>query len=229
MGIDIGAARNLATYQHQPVQPYRPYESVETFDPAMYGQLLNAMLALNVADGGGGAPTGTTSYNQELARRQAAATAKESAGSTTNDQLIRQLLLQYNRSQNTANLANTARYNAILHGYDRRIAGANQLLTGLGTQSKQDILRRGIEAKATRNQDLVARGLAGTSRKPVEERKVDEETERALARLDEQLRREQLAYQTQLTGDRLSFMERRTDEQPDLNQMVALLAQLGAT
>jgi hypothetical protein len=192
------------------------------FDPNLYAQLLPTYTALQLGGGGTG-PVDTRS----VSRTDRANAAVQANAGGSNNALIQQLLRQYSQSQRQANAANTGRYNQILGGYDRRLQGALSGLSGMGAQSRQDIQQRGFEAKATRGQDLVARGLTGTTIKPAMERGVDQDMEAQLARLDESLRRERVGYQTQLEGDRLSFMERRTDEQPDLNQMIALLSSLG--
>ena len=72
---------------------------------------------------------------------------------------------------------------------------------------------------------MVGRGLGGTSvASDVEAKMMREQTE-GMQGLDERLRREQLGYQTGLSGDTLGFMERREDQYPDLQQML-MLAQL---
>lgn len=223
----IGVARAAATYQHQPVQPYRPYETVTSFDPALYGQLVNSMTALGLTQGDTG-PVDTRSVSRTQ-RANAALGVGAAGGGGSNDALIRRLLLQYSRAQTQANAANISRYNQINRGYDRRTRDALATLTGMGAQSRADILQRGFQAKAARGQDLVARGLTGTTIKPAVERGIDQDVEAQLARLDEGLRRERVGYQTQLTGDQLSFQERRTDQAPDLNQMIGLLSALGVS
>lgn len=196
-----------------------------SFDPNLYAQLLMAQLAQGI-QGGSGMTTAP-----QLSRSQRASAAIRSqyggAGAGGGNAQINALLAQYAAAQRQANAANEARYSQILGGYDRRIEDANRLLAGLGTQSRKDIQQRGVESKALKHQDTVARGLSGTTVKQALERGVDQDVTAALARLDESLRREQLGYQTALSGDRLSFMERKNETGPDLAQLIQLMMALG--
>jgi hypothetical protein len=133
--------------------------------------------------------------------RNGALTAVNAEGQTQAETITSQA----QQAQDDAKQANEQRYQEILEGYQN-----------LGNQAGADISRLYQGMRATGYQDLVSRGLAGTTIAPTMNMAYAREETNAQARLQEQVRREQLG-----------FMERRTDAYPDQSAYLNLLAQLG--
>lgn len=113
-----------------------------------------------------------------------------------------------------ARAENEARYRDILDGYEAR----REAMRGAGSQESRDIDRSYTARQAAQQQGLVSRGLNNSTLLDTMRMGVDRERTDAQGRLGERLRREE----ADLTGDELSYMERRTDLYPN----EALLAQL---
>lgn len=179
---------------------------------------------------------------------------------------------QYQAAYNEAKLANEQRYNDILQGYinrEQQLTGnqAGQMgdvldgyenryqrgmenLQGLGDQEKADTSQRYKNLASQNTQDMVSRGLTGTTIMPTMRQGIAREESDALSRVNERLQRERLNYDASLSGDALSaqerqygqqqstygnassdtlgFMERRSDTYPDFNQLAALGQAYGA-
>ena len=123
-------------------------------------------------------------------------------------------------------------------------------LQGQGQQEAIDIQRRYGELGAANQQDMVNRGLTGTTIMPTMRQGIAREQEGALSRLNERLINQRIGMDSQLSGDALSaqerlgqsilqgtagvqgdtlgFAERRTDAYPDMNQLINLAAMYGA-
>jgi len=129
---------------------------------------------------------------------------------------------EYQRAMDEAKAANEQRYQDILGGYEKRYSGAMGLLEGLGTQQRADLNQQFTEQGAQQKSYLAARGLSGTTLVPTMQQGLLSQQQDAMTRLNEALKRERLGYQTGLSADTLQFKERRTDEYPDLNQMIQL-------
>ncbi len=77
-------------------------------------------------------------------------------------------------------------------------AGVLGELEGLGDQSRSDINRRYDELAGQQGQDLIARGMRGTSIAPTMRAGLERERSGDLGRLDEQIRRERLGTRERL-------------------------------
>jgi hypothetical protein len=77
-------------------------------------------------------------------------------------------------------------------------------LQGLGATARADINRAYAATAGRLGQDLVSRGLAGTTISPSLQLGVESERVREQGRLGEQLRREQLDWGSRLSGDYLA-------------------------
>ena len=124
--------------------------------------------------------------------------------------------------------ANEQRYAEILAGYQNRYAQAEQGLEGLVQSAKSDIQRRYAVENSRAMQQLLNSGLLTTTVAPAVSRQITAQETRDIADLNERLRRERLGLLTQLSGEKLSFMERREDTYPQLQAYYELLRQLGA-
>lgn len=127
-----------------------------------------------------------------------------------------------------AKATNEARYAEILAGYKDRYSQAEQGLEGLGQSAKSDIQRRYAVENSRAMQQLLNSGLLTTTVAPAVSRQITAQETRDIADLNERLRRERLGLLTQLSGEKLSFMERREDTYPQLASYYELLRKLGA-
>lgn len=149
------------------------------------------------------------------------------AGQRMQAQLLNNLMGEYQRAYNSARQTNEQRYQDILGGYRDRYGEAMGLLSGLGDQARRDVRSTWQTAETKGMQDLYARGMTNATLVPSMRMGYQREMTDAMGRLEEQLRREQLGWQTQLSGDTLGFMERRQDEYPSLESMANLAVAMG--
>lgn len=133
----------------------------------------------------------------------------------------------YGQQQDAANQANEGRYQAILGGHLGRLEGANQAFAGLSDQDRQDTQQQFQNYRGTLEQDLVNRGLGNTTVRSNVLTGVEREENAALRRLADQRTLQQLGVTMGAQGDTLRFMEGRTDQAPDYQQMLALLQMYG--
>jgi hypothetical protein len=132
------------------------------------------------------------------------------------------LASDYEAKLEEANAANEARYQDILGGYRERYGESRELLKGLGERERSDINRQYNEAGQAQHQDLVARGLSSSTVGTPGQRQVALGRADALGGLDERLRREQLQVHGNQSAQTLQFMERKTEKQPNLSDMIKL-------
>lgn len=95
-----------------------------------------------------------------------------------------------------------------LQGYSGRYEAAMEKLKGLGEQAEKDIRRDYDNLNSQQQQRLVDLGLSGSTMAPGVAAGVESQKQESVGRLKEGLRREELGYQTQLSGDYLSALER---------------------
>lgn len=130
-------------------------------------------------------------------------------------------------AENQANAKNEARYNDILGGYNIREANAMRDVAALGTSQRRAIDDQHTKTAASLDQDLIERGLGNTTLRGSQMADLGEVRGRLMQDLEEKLARNRIDLGTQLSGDRLGFMERRTDEGPDVRLSTMLAGQLG--
>jgi len=111
------------------------------------------------------------------------------------------------RARQEARESNESRYQEILTGME-----------GLGRQEARDISRRYRGLRSGAEQDLISRGLAGTTVLPGVRALYGREETAALSRLNARLARE-----------RFGFMERRSDTYPDERTLLGLAQAAGRT
>lgn len=133
------------------------------------------------------------------------------------------IISDYEAKYNTARQANESRYQDILNQYRSRYDRAMQNLEGAGTQQRADLNTQYDALGSRTGQDLVSRGLAGTTIAPSMQAGVERERAGARGRLDETLLNQRLQTDANLSADTLSFMERRTDAYPDANLYARML------
>ena len=140
---------------------------------------------------------------------------------------LERLLLQARDAQNQSIATNEQRYGDILGGYRDRYGTAMDWMDQLGTSERAEIDR---QAKARQGQMLtgaVARGLGNSSYTDSAKLGVDRERLRARGELEDRLLRDKLGAHAGLSGDTLSFMERRTDAPPDIAGMLQMAQNYG--
>lgn len=137
------------------------------------------------------------------------------------------LMKEFQDAFDKANAANESRYQEILGGYKNRRTRALTDLQGSGDQERKDIMSRFAGLGSRQSQDMVSRGLSGTTIKPTMEQGLMREQADATGALDERLRQQRIGLDSGLEQDTLSFMERRTDSGPDYAQLMALMNQMG--
>lgn len=133
----------------------------------------------------------------------------------------------YQGAFDEAKTANLKRYEEILGEFQTMYERVMAQQTGLGEQAKADVRQRYTNLASRGQADLVSRGLVGSTILPTMRTGYERETSADLRRVDEQLRREATGLDVSLTGQRLGFMERRTDAYPDYNQMIQLATMRG--
>ena len=149
------------------------------------------------------------------------------SGTISGDSTAQQIINDLQRAQSEAKAANESRYQDILSGYDQRKGDVLGLVEGMGDTAKAGLYDRYRSAEATGQQDMVSRGLTGTTVKPAMERGYRRDYEQGLGSINESLRSQQANLTGNLDMDRLQFMERRTDAYPDTGLYSQILSQLG--
>ena len=138
--------------------------------------------------------------------------------------------------------ANETRYQDILTrdaaNQDRVGATYGQafdLLENLGESEREQVDIRGIRDFASSDQDLTTRGLGNTTIRDSVRRGVGEDVDRSKRAITEQEGRQKAGVLQARAGaeERMgqyatSFMERRTDQGPDVNLLADLMSQAGA-
>lgn len=140
---------------------------------------------------------------------------------------ISKLAKQYQEAMDAANAKNEERYQAILSGYLSQETQARSTLEGLGVQEGADIATQYAGLQSRSGQDMVSRGLTGTTIAPTMRSGIQRQETDAQGRLASRLKREKLAILPNLQSQRLNFMERREDVQPDYNQLIQLAQMQG--
>lgn len=140
---------------------------------------------------------------------------------------IDQLLSQARKAQEEGKKANEDRYAEILKGYQTREQQGLDLLRGAGTQEEKDIRTQYASLGNAQMQNLAARGLGGTTVMPTMQAGIARQETDAIGRLRERLNQQLYGATTGLSGDRLRFMEARTDTYPSLSEIAGLAQNYG--
>lgn len=134
----------------------------------------------------------------------------------------------FQQSLDQANQANEARYRDILGGFQSRYDRNLAMLAGLGQQEGKDINELYDQQFARGQQDLIGRGLGNSTRLVTLRQGVDRERANDLGRLNERMRQQVLNTDQNLSGDVLNFMERKTEQGPDMRMLAQLAQGVGA-
>ena len=106
-------------------------------------------------------------------------------------------------------------------GYRQRYADVMGNLSNLGSQAQEDIRAQYRNAQNRGMQELINRGLGASTVTTAMRRGYERDQAAALSSLREQLRREQLGYQTSLSGEALAAQERQQAQAPQLNDLLS--------
>jgi hypothetical protein len=203
-----------------------------TNDYAPGGAMYQGQNSTNVgtpAGGGAANPTGPAQtglgVGASASTPASSGTGATAANATQNN--IATIAQAYDEAQRRNEDLNEQRYRDILSGYGSRFDRNMGTLEGMGESERSSINKRYDATLGANLQDAVSRGLTGTTVLPGMKALTERERTQALGDLDERLRRERIGLDTNLSGDTLSFMERREDVGPDLNQMIGLAEALG--
>ena len=134
----------------------------------------------------------------------------------------------YNKKMAEANSANLGRYGDILGDLNERYKRNMGYLEGMGASEASDINDAAMQQAANVQQQMTSAGLAGTTVMPTMQAGVERQRLAEQGRLQERLRQQKLAADSQLSGDIASFKERRTDQAPDMGLYAQLAMQMAA-
>lgn len=137
------------------------------------------------------------------------------------------LVSEYQQALNRANQANEARYRDALSGYQSRYQRGMDMLNGLGQQEAKDINEMYDNQAAKTKGDLIGRGLGNSTVMNTMLAGVERERAAELGRLNERVRQQAIGTDAGLSGDTLSFMERKNETGPDFQMLAQLAQQLG--
>lgn len=160
-------------------------------------------------------------------RRRNFAASKVNGGGGGGGVDIQQILDMLAAGTNKANKANQARLDELRGGNAARREEALRLLNGLGVTEGRLIEERGQQRIAQQGQDLVSRGLSGTTIKQSGEQAINRDTQTNQTLLAERVASQKLGTLDQISRDKQGFIERVTDKGPDANVFAGLLQQLG--
>jgi len=170
-------------------------------------------------------------WQKGLYAQQQAAAQKAAGG-------LSSLVSQYNRGWGQARAANEQRYRQMLNIADlerqRQAAVQQRMLGTVGQTTGQraaDIRAEGMREQSNIMQQLTRQGMAGTTVAPTMRAGVRRGTQESLNRLADEMLQQRLGVMGQMAqprqGTRLGIMERRTDEYPRSDVILALAQALG--
>jgi len=138
-----------------------------------------------------------------------------------------QLIAEFEKAQAESKTANLQRFEEVKGGYTDLLNSALERVRGIGGQEKKDIVSRGEGQIARGQQDLISRGLTGTTIAPTVAQGFRRDTQAALARLSDRQTEREVGLTTDIEGKRLNFIERRNDIGPDAGLYANLLRDAG--
>ena len=161
---------------------------------------------------------------RRAAEAQAAAAQAPGAAQGFNPQFMFQ---DFQKKYDTARGANEQRYADVLGGYRDRYDTGMKTLENMGQQELSDVRDSWRDRGAQAQSQLAGLGMAGTTIAPTMAAGNQRDANADAGRVNERLRRERLGYGGQFSKDTLDFMERRTDEYPDIGMYANLAMQMG--
>ena len=188
-----------------------------------YGGNAGRTFAVSPVGVGGAGVANALQRNRDMLGR----TGGGSGGSSGGNNPLADVLSQYQQAMDDANAANDLRYQQGMNMLGDRYTRGMGYLDNAGQQEGADI-RQDYHNLGTRiDQDLISRGLSGTTIRPTQQMGVQRELSSSLGRMNERLAQQKVATDAQLSGDIAGFLERREDQAPDISQMLALMQAAG--
>lgn len=123
--------------------------------------------------------------------------------------------------------ANLGRYNEILQLYKDRLARLTSLTGNAGAQNALNIHQQFAGLSSRAGQDLVSRGLSGTTVAPTVQAGIASQEASAQANAANQNAQLQAQIDAQASGQMLDFMTARNDVAPDMSGLAAAAQQYG--
>lgn len=213
LGVDVDAYRQMIGGN-----PYtRQLEQVQSQMNSGSGSSSNS---------GGGGLAALTSLQPLL---QAYYQMQNASSQPSQQSIDQQLNQQYAQQLAAANQANEYRYQQGLGELAGLRTRSMDDIRSIGEQQAADIDQRFKESQADVDQDLRRRGLLGTTITSSTRRTMEEGRANAQGRLADQLARARIDADNASTGNLVNFIERRTDQGPDMSQLTQLQQGLGAS
>jgi hypothetical protein len=166
---------------------------------------------------------GSTAALQRARARKAAGGGGGGGGGS----LEQQVLDEVTRSYNEGLEVNQQRYDDIVGGYRDRYGTTMEMIGQVGDAQRAEVDRSYAGLASQAQQQLVDKGLAGSSIAPTTAAGVERERLRARQEVEEGLLREKIAAHGGQSGETLEFMERSEDTYPDIGQVADLAMKLG--
>jgi len=142
--------------------------------------------------------------------------------------MLQGMFQQYGTAFNVGQKAKLANYQRVLTAAQGRYDTGMGMLEGAGKQEEADIKSRwGSEANRGM-QDLITRGLTGTTIAPTMRMGYQRQQEAELGRLQQSLLEQRLGYHSQLSGDVLNYMSQLPLDYPTSAQVGAAGSELAA-
>lgn len=158
--------------------------------------------------GSGQTSTGATSFDDPLGP-----SAAESASQYTSSPEYQQYQQAIQASQDAAKqqadfLATLqGQYSELTQRYDERDKQLSGYLQGLGEEERKRLEQRRQQLKAEATQRLIARGASSSTVLDSVLRGIDATADSSLAEMEERLRKQELDYRTQFSGDTLAAQQ----------------------
>jgi hypothetical protein len=149
------------------------------------------------------------------------------AGGESVQAVLARLAADYKSQQDRANAANEGRYQQVLGNQDAlygRVMGEVDNWGGVQSELNEEKAR---ESMGNIRGNLASRGLTDSSIGEAFQARNDRDLRLQQMALSEAKSARRLGYDTDLTRDTNSFIERRTDRAPDNSALLALAAKLG--
>ncbi len=141
--------------------------------------------------------------------------------------VFQQYLDSVKKAQLEAKAANESRYAEGKQGYQDRYTRGTNMIANVGAQEQRDIAASGAAQQAQIGAGMTMRGLGNSSALPSMKAGAQRQTADVAARAAERVALMKQGVDSQLSGDTLGFIERRSDPYPDMNAAMSLASQYG--
>ena len=140
---------------------------------------------------------------------------------------IDDLIADFQTQQDASQAANLERYSDILGQYGDLHARTMAGFEGFGEAQRQQLGQRYEGLQTRSQQDMVSRGLTGTTIAPTVAAGIEGQRSQDLMALDQSINQQMLNAALGITQAMLGFMERREDVGPNMGDLAQLAESLG--